>query len=367
MFRTTLTTLRRSVEYERKLRRKFHGARSMAGAMPLQQTLKQRQDTIGEIAKKTSRGAGLSDPARHRHIEERLFSSGARAQRQGMALNKTYALQGLGDLEPLSGSASFGLSEATVMKYDNVSEMSRYEAPPVPFTPLAARKLAEGNFWPSAPEPNNLTSKEVQLLKHEKNMSPSAAKFSTAVEYYLRRDLKSCPAHIAEAIDFSQLIIEEAFASRRSKKLYIVWSTVHPGARFEVEPHLLKLNRWVQQMIMQRIKNRPNIPSIAWIYNGGSLQRELPRDLRENLEATLAENASTLEDRVRYLKQMDSLDARMKSIPWFMPYLWSKEKKMQQSRTMNRDLEEFDRRKKETAAGAAGGTARSDPAPMYTR
>jgi hypothetical protein len=343
--------------YDRKLRHKFR--QSAVTTMPLAQTIKQRHDTISAVMHNRRVGGQLDSTAKRREfLESRMYSSGARAERQGVQVNRTYALQGLGDLEPLSGSSNFGISEETFLKYDNKHQMARYEAPPVPFTALAGRKLAEGKFWPTAPEPANLTSKEVMSLRHEKNMSPSAVKYATHIEFYIRRNLKACPQHIAERLDFAQLIIKEVLASRRSKRIYIVWTTVHPGARFELEPHIIKLGPWVQQTIMRRIKNRPNIPQVTWIYDSGALQRELPNDLKQKLESVLADNSSTLEQRVAHLKSLDKMEHQMKSIPWFMPYLWSKDKKMAQRKTVLADAAEVEARRGGGAASAAPANPR---------
>lgn len=346
---------RNEVAYSRKIRRKFHRSRHM----PADQMLKQRDDTVSSVMAMRKTGSGFNERERRAYLEEKLYSAGSRMERQGAAtnVNKTYALQGLGDMEPLSGSLNFGVADTTFYKYDSKEEMARYEAPPAPFTPLAARKLAEGKFWPTAPEPSNLTSREVTRLRHEKNMSPSANKYSTHIEYYIRRDIKSCPSHISENIDFAQLVIKEVIASRRGHKIFIVWTTVHPGARFELEPHIIKLGAWVQHMIMRRIKVRPNIPRVEWIYDSGALQRELPKELQNKLESMLAESASTIEDRMQHLKKMDSLEYKMKSIPWFMPYLWSKDKKMLQRKAVMADAAEVEARKKD-----GGGTGK----PSYT-
>lgn len=200
------------------------------------------------------------------------------------------------------------------------------------------------------------------MLRHEKNMSPSAIRFSTEVEYYLRRNLRACPAHIGENIDFAQLIIKEAIASRRSHQLYIVWTTVHPGARFEIEPHLLRLNFWVRRIIMRYVKNRPNIPRIHWVYDSGHLQRELPRDLKEALTAQLSSSSDTLTDRVKYLKQMDTMNVRLKSIPWFMPYLWSKDKKQMMQKQMSSDFQAMEEKRNEKAR-----EDKQVPKPAFTR
>jgi hypothetical protein len=350
---------KRRQTYATKLRRRFRNNQGVS----LRQTVKQREDTIDEILR-TRPGVkrDLPDTMRRKEIERELYGAGARLDREGLEVNKLYALQGLGDLEPLRNSTNFGIQDRTTLKYDDVNQMAKYEAPPVPYTNLASRKLAEGKFWPSAPPSTAMTSKEIPMLRHEKNMSPSALRFSTEIEYYLRRNLRACPAHIGENIDFAQLIIKEAIASRRSHHVYIVWTTVHPGARFEIEPHLLRLNYWVRRIIMKYIKNRPHIPRVEWVYDGGHLQRELPRELKESLTAQLASSSDTMADRVKYLKKMDSMNVRMKSIPWFMPYLWSKDKKQTMQKQMSSDFNEVQERKKSEAQSAM-----QDPQPAFTR
>ncbi|GET93628.1 hypothetical protein, conserved [Leishmania tarentolae] len=330
---------KRSRKYQTKLHHRFRNP----SVLPLKQTKAQRDETIRSVLQ--VRNISPCNQSSYRYVEQRLYSTGSRLDREGVKLNTTYALQGLGDLEPLRNSKSFGFSEREALKYDSLQQAAKYEAPPVPFTPLAARKLAEGKLWPSAPEPDGMLSKEVRHLRHRANMSPSAQTFSDKIAYHLRRSLKACPAHIAEQMDFAQLIIEEVIASRRSKSVYVVWATVDPAARFAMEPQLHRLNHWVQRLIMERIRTRPNIPQISWIYNGGRLERELPRELKEEMQAYASDNSSTLEMRVRYLKEMDTVNQRMRNIPWFMPYLWSKEEKAGKTRRMRKDLEEYEQRR----------------------
>jgi hypothetical protein len=330
---------KRSNKYSTKLRHRFRNP----STMHLKQTKAQRDETIRTIL--NARRINPANQSAYRYVEQRLYSTGSRLDREGVKLNTTYALQGLGDLEPLRNSKNFGFSEKEALKYDSLQEAAKYEEPPVPFTPLAARKLAEGKLWPSAPEPSGMMSKEVRYLRHQANMSPSARVFSEKIAYHLRRSLKACPAHIAEQIDFAQLMIQEVVASRRSKQVYIVWATVDPAARFALEPQLHRLNHWVQRLIMERIRTRPNIPQVSWIYDGGRLERELPRDLKQEMEAYVSDNASTLETRVKYLKEMDTVNQRMRGIPWFMPYLWSKEDKAIKTRRMRSDLEEYEQRR----------------------
>lgn len=316
--------------------------------LPIQQTKAQRDATIREVMQRKRINPGSHSA--YRYVEQRLYSKGSRLDREGLNLNTAYALQGLGDLEPLRNSRGFGFSEKEALKFDSREEAAKYVPPPIPYTPLAARKLAEGKMWPAAPEPTGMMSKEPRFLRHRSNMSPSAQTFSDKVAYHLRRSLKACPPHIGEHIDFAQLIIQEVIASRRSKELYIVWSTVDPGARFEVEPQLHRLNYWVQRLVRERVKTRPNIPHVSWIYDGDRLERELPRDLKEEIASLAGEITSSLDSRVKYLKELDTVNQRMKDVPWFMPYLWSKEEKAERTHRMRSDLEEYERRRQQAAA-----------------
>ncbi|CBH18070.1 hypothetical protein, conserved [Trypanosoma brucei gambiense DAL972] len=347
-------------KYRTKLRYRFR----QPSVVPLRQTLQQRHNTILEVLRRRRINSGDQSP--YRYVEERLYSKPSRLDREGVKVNKTYALQGLGDLEPLRYGANFGISEKDALKYETVAEKAKYMEPPIPYSSLAARKLAAGALWPAAPDPEGMISKEVRLLRHESSMSPSARAFSERVAYHLRRSLKACPGHIAEHIDFTQLIIQEVLGSRRSKEIYIVWFTVDPGARFELEPRLHQLNHWVQQLIIKRVKRRPHIPRVTWIYDGGRLERELPRDVKQELQSFVADAATTLESRVKYLKELDTMNQRMKDIPWFMPYLWSKEEKAARQKSMLADLEEVERRKNEHSSGRSA-PPRTSPPPQFVR
>lgn len=398
---------RRAIQYQSKLRRRYAAGPSLR--LPLQQTKAKRIETVQEILKAKNKAAASS--SLHRaglDMEQRLYSRGARLEREGVhaspwrnavkslgyenhrqlgeGVNTTYAMQGLGDLEPLRNSRSFGFSEREALKYDSPRDAMKYSPPPVPFTPLAARKLAEGTLWPRAPEPHEMrgvTGRELRYLRHRDNMSPSAQHFSDKLAYHLRRCFKACPAHIAEHIDFSQLILQEVIASRRSKCVYIVWKTVDPGARWEMEPHLLRLHYWVRRIILEKMKTRPNVPQeIHWVYDGDRIERELPHTLRREVQNFVGDVTSSLDTRVQYLKALDTVQQRMKDIPWFMPYLWSKEEKAAKVRQMRSDVEEFDRRRREAKAQQAAaeqavqqrhrGSGRSSPAaveapPAYVR
>lgn len=401
---------RRKLQYLSKLRKRYPVAPSLR--LPLAQTKAQRDQTIQSILraknKISSCSALLASPSAYRdkklQMERRLYSLGARLEREENAsllsssshdvskhVNATYALQGLGDLEPLRNSKSFGFSEREALKFSSPQEAMKYVPPPVPFTPLTARKMAEGNLWPQAPDPTEMrgvTAVELRYLRHRDNMSPSAKHFSDKLLYHLRRNLKACPAHLAERIDFAQLILQEVICSRRSKRIYIIWSTVDPGARWELEPHLIRLHYWVRRIVLEKMKTRPNLPeAVHWVYDGGRIERELPSSLKREIRNVVGDVTASVDTRVQYLKALDSVQQRMKDVPWFMPYLWNKEEKAAKEKQMRSDVEEYQRRRREAKAREQEAVAQVDrlrmgsgrgktsgngsgglqPAPLYVR
>lgn len=305
------------------------------------------------------------------HLEQRLYSREAQTHRlsalhSSKGVEDRFALSGLGDLQPLRGSKDFGMQDTMLqLKYEEAPNtaalrqaIQRHEPPPIPYTALAARKLAEGSLWPRAPDMDAEdgtmewgVGTSLKMLRHRENMSPSAQAFSDRIAYHLRRCFKAAPPHIAEQIDFSQLMLNEVIASRRSRAIYIVWSTVDPGARYELEPHLLRLRHWVVRIIRERIPSRPNLPhAVHWVYSrvgDGEIAREVPRRLMTELDAMVGDVVSSVESRVSYLKEMSTLNQRMKGIPWFMPYLWSKEEKAAKSKLLRKDVAAYEQMRRE--------------------
>lgn len=353
---------RRAAQYKTKLRRRFEPGESSL-RLPLQQTRAQREETVTRVLAAKRGPSAVNSKAARLEVERRLFARGARLEREmGQQVNTMYAMQGLGDLEPLRNSRSFGFSEREALKYDSPRDALRYDPPPLSYTPLAARKLAEGNLWPRAPAPSDMAgvmSTELRYLRHPENMSPSARHFCDKLVYHIRRSLKACPPHIAERIDFSQVIIQEVLASRRSNAVYIVWKTVDPGARWEVEPHLLRLHYWIRRLVIEKMKSRPNIPrEVHFVYDGDRVERELPRRLVAELKNHVGDVSSSLETRVQYLKSLDTVQHKLREIPWFMPYLWNKEEKAARMRMVREDVEEFERRRREARAATEAQAAR---------
>ena len=252
-----------------------------------------------------------------------------------------YALQGLGDLEPLSSARDFGVTERERMTH-SPSDLAVSKQPPCPYTPLMARKLARGEWWPSAPTVAD--GVHVTRLRHEDDMSPSARTFSDKVLYLIRRNLKGCPGDLADTLDFREIIIERVIASNRSRHLHIVWSTVDPAARVRVEPFITRLDRWVRRLIKRYVKTIPNIPKIYWVYNTGALPTALPKHMVRELQS-LSDNMSfDVQDRIKEIKKMDSLSHRLRGVQWFMPYLWAKDDRAANEKAMVADLEEYKKR-----------------------
>lgn len=314
--------------------------------MPWTQADEARRQTVAKIA--NARGFDIRNRNVRTVLEDHLYGS-RKLMENDRAVNRTYALQGLGDNEPLGRAMQQGLSDLQLLTH--VDEVADHVEPPVPYTPLMGRKLAQGNFWPSAPTQGpNSKVREYHRLRNEDTSSPSSNRFTAAIEYYIRRNLRAMPAHLAENIDFSQLMIDRVYGSRRSQYIYIVWSTVDPLARRKIEPYLVQLDNWLIRMILKRIKIRPNIPKLFWVYNAGECDEMLPKSLVQEIKASSEKATETIEERVAYLKAADSLQHRMKGIPWFMPYLWAKDKRAKQESTMRGDLSEWERRKDPTAA-----------------
>jgi hypothetical protein len=324
---------------------------------PVLQVQKQRDDTIKQLLLK--KGYDPSDRMAYEYFSKRMYSRLARMDDPARGVFSK--LQGMGDLEPLRTSRDFSMAPQEYAKYDNARDAARHEGNDVLYSSLTARKLAEGRLWPTAAEPTTVTSRQVPRLRCRENMSESARKYCTEIEYFLRRDFKKCPAHVGEHIDFEQFILKEVIGSRRSRVIYIVWCTVDPAARFKMEPQLLRLQHWVRRVIFEHIKHRPNIPRVVWIYDGGEMEHELPRRLLEDIRNHAGESKSTVEERVAYLKKFDTVETRMRNIPWFMPYLWSKEQRARQQQQVRQDYEEMQRRQ------AGAGSLTADEAPRYVK
>lgn len=262
-------------------------------------------------------------------------------------------LQGLGDDEPLSTDPDLGFTKLDIATHGRRGVFERIEGP-IPFNKRLSRRMAEGRLWPTVHGTADPALVEPAKMKHAENMSPSEQKFSAEVEYWLRRNLRAAPAHIGDQIDWTEMIIERCFVSRRCKELFIVWSTVSGPARLAIEPVLVHLNPWVIRTIKSRMKHVPNIPRVQWVYDSGAIPTEMPNKLARKLQTVLTNHSTTIEQRVDYLKQLDTLEHRMRGIPWFMPYLWAKEQKVSQSGQMRRDFVAMKDQQKQQKTGNEG-------------
>lgn len=278
-------------------------------------------------------------------------------------------IQGLGDDEPISHSSfnSVHFTPQDIAAHGRMGVYDRME-PPAPFNKLLSRRMAEGRMWPSllgtpdAQIENGAGTGRgaLRFLTHPSNMSPSEQRFSTEVEYWLRRNMRAMTPHIADHFDFAEFVIERVFVSKRCRHLYILWSTVGASARLRIEPLLPQLSPWVIRTIKRRIRNQPSIPKIHWVYDNGATPTELPNKLKQQLKAVHAHTATTIDQRVDYLRQLDSVQARLKGVPWFMPYLWGKNNKAEKTAQLQRDyaaVKEMNNKSNAFANGNSGHVA----------
>ena len=155
--------------------------------------------------------------------------------------------------------------------------------------------------------------------------------------YHVRRSLKAIPAHLGEQVPWEQIVIDRVYGSRRSKNVYVVWSCVDPTYRHQIEPIVNKLGGWTRKLILRRIEERPNIPFVQWVYNPGHIPDAIPRRLLLEMKNIHEEAEEPMERRVELLKRKDSVAERMKGIPWFMPYLWAKDKRAAEEQKIRND------------------------------
>ena len=248
------------------------------------------------------------------------------------------------------------------MKYSDDLDRMQHAPPPEVYSDLMRRKVMAGQNWPAVPVGFEMQSKSVAEKEHESNMSPSALKTSTKVLYLLRKNIKACPSYLREQMDFAELMLCDVRASRRSTTVYIFWGTVTPAARYELEPILPKLNQWIKSVLIYARKEAggkwsfPTVPNIMWVYDNGAMNETLPKALTRQLKNTMTHLNTSTDDRIKYLSKMDSLSARMKGVPWFMPYLWNKDNKALKQASYVRDASEVEKRKNKRNQALGGGT-----------
>eukprot|EP00760_Papus_ankaliazontas_P019073 PhM_4_TR17867/c0_g1_i1/m.61718 len=334
MFRITRFGLvNRNYKNWKALRKRYTNADNFHAQIKARE--RERSNANNNVSTNTGAG-GVPSPA------ERFIYEKERERAPRGAL-RFHQVQGAGDGESLQLDPNANFTPRDMILHG--SDAWKHAEAPNPVTPLAMQKMREGNWWPSAPTYSE-KKKALRELIHPDDMSPSARKFAFSVEYWIRRDLKAVPHPFSDNIDFEQLVIERVIASRRSQVVHIVWSTVHPGARRELEPHIEKLAFWVRRKIRQRLKRIPNIPIVKFVYNEStSLPTKMPRQLRAELKKHLSVFDLDLESKVKEIKSMDTLQHRLKHVPWYMPYLWAKDQRVARDAQMKADYDEYTKRK----------------------
>jgi len=263
-----------------------------------------------------------------------------------------HALQGRGDNEPLSANPNHEYDRIQTLLHGK--DVWKYTEPPMPYTPLMQQKMRQGDWWPRAPDHLD-AKKALTAIEHPDNQSPSSRKFCQQILYWIRRDFKSLPGIHGDRMDYAQVVFSHVFGDKRSKHIYIVWSTVHPGARAEIEPLLHQLSWWVRRKIKQRLRVTPNIPTVAWVYDDReSYPTRLPRQvLREVRNAMSEAFDKQLDQRVQEIKDLDTVQGRLKGVPWYMPYLWAKDSRVMRRKQLESDKEEMDTRARRKAQDEA--------------
>ena len=336
---------------------------SGAAATPMAQLAQSRMNTVHDYMKYRNRK--LNGPSDERKAFNKIYNpTGSINKEMLVDRDRTLRMQNApipGERGPVEVYSQ--PNPVDMMKYtDNVDRM-QHAPPPEVYTDMMRRKVMAGQNWPAVPMGFELQTKDVPEKQHESNMSPSAQKTCLKVLYLLRKNIKACPAFIREQMNFAELMLCDVRASRRSTKVYIFWGTVTPAARYELEPILPKLNHWIKSMITYAQKEAgrgwgfPAIPDILWVYDNGTMSESLPRALKKQLNDTYTVMNTTTKDRLNYLRKMDSLSARMRGVPWFMPYLWNKDNKAMKQATYLRDAGELEKRKnsRNQAIGSPAG------------
>ena len=300
--------------------------------------LRERYDTRQEKFKTfidTSSGlkaSGFDFPLVHKQMLKRVRTSSAAGKSplahmpSKMHPLSFHSMQTAGDNEALTSS----IHTLDIQKQMHMfgKDAWKHAEEPLPYTPLIARKLQSGDLWPTAPD----EKQEVRVLPelhNDDDMTYRAKSYAFKVEYWLRRDLKAMPGVFGDMFNFQQFILVRVICSAKRRHMYIVWSTVHPGARYELEPILTQLKPWVYRKIKQRIKKHkaPYLPEITWVYEQDeAMQITTPRALKKEIREAADELYNiNLQEKVDEIKKMGTMEMRLAKVPWYMPYLWAKE------------------------------------------
>lgn len=166
-----------AVRRERKLNRRFNGG------MPVRfngERVVARQAELDY-----ERASGFINPRamqrmQRRHREKTLLGIEAAGH------NDLRTLSTLGDDMPLNFERAMkDVTPAQVLA--NGDDVMSTVPPPVPYTPLAARHLAEGRWWPTVRGLESHRIKELNFVVPDEDRSPSSLRFCNEVEYHLAR------------------------------------------------------------------------------------------------------------------------------------------------------------------------------------
>ncbi|KNH04065.1 hypothetical protein XU18_4633 [Perkinsela sp. CCAP 1560/4] len=251
------------------------------------------------------------------------------ASRSNKGAMPFHAIQGKGDNEPLSATLCTSENEKNLHLYGK--DAWKFTEDPLPFTPLMAQKLRSGNLWPQAPV-EKFEVRNLRLLRSDDDMTYRARDYAFKVEYWLRRDLRSLPGVLGDMFNFEQFILVRVICSPKRRNMYIVWSTVHPGARYQLEPILTQLKPWVYRKIKQRIKKHtaPFLPDITWVYEQEeSIRVDISRKAKQEIKDSMSEMFNVqLQEKVEEIRKMGTMEMRLAKTPWYMPYLWAKDERV---------------------------------------
>lgn len=321
-----------------------HGAARVSAA---KRRIRKLTKSSGVVPTREFQKQTLDASSRHFAGSSAPHMAGNRELQADRFRNAQMALQMSGDANSLSRDANFGVS-ATDVAAHGANLLPHRVTPPESYSPLMARKLTEGRLWPIAPMESTMPNVvEVPNLEPYENLSPSEQRYSTQLEYLVRRNLNGAPAHLIEHIDMSEFVLDRIAVWRRNSTAWFVWTTVSPEARGKIEPYIVQLGPWLKRQVHKMPKRFQYLmPTFRFVYRpSDAMPERLPRSTVKELENVHARVHTSIEERVEKLKSHDTIDARLRGVPWFMPYLWAKDKKLRVAKQSYEDLKTLDERK----------------------
>jgi hypothetical protein len=328
-----LVLMRHGAKRKRDFQAKLKKNTKSSGIIPTNEFRKQNAENLARLRPANSRRYG--ELPSHKTIERDRYR------------NAQMALQMSGDANSLSHAANFGVSPSDVAAH-GVTQLADRVTPPESYTPLMARKLTEGRLWPGAGIETTLPNViEVPHLEPWDNLTPSEKAFSTQLEYLVRRNLNAAPAQLIEQMDMSEFILDRIAVWRRSHTAWFVWTTVSPEMRAKIEPYVVQLGPWLKRQIhrMPR-KYHYMMPQFKFVYRpADAMPERISRATVKELESIHQRVNTSIDERVERLRAHDTVDARLRGVPWFMPYLWAKDKKLKVAKQSYEDLKVLEDRK----------------------